>query len=109
MVAPGSPPKVSRRFESGTSAGPALRSPTHAAPIASGRMPQAFEMRTRNRRPPMLTRGIMRSVWLLKAAPSAGAGAAVQVPTQCGLSLMAVTPPCPRVLYGERADVELTP
>jgi hypothetical protein len=30
----------------------------------------------------MLTRGIIRSVWLLKAAPSAGAGAAVQVPTQ---------------------------
>src|SRR5713226_7914302 len=36
----------------------------------------------------MLTRGIIRSVWLLKAAPSAGAGAAVQVPTQRVLSLM---------------------
>src|SRR4030095_6946421 len=40
-------------------------------------------MRTRSRLPPMLTWGIMRSVWLLKAAPSPGAGAAVQVPTQC--------------------------
>src|SRR2546426_11739063 len=40
-------------------------------------------MRTRSARPPMLTRGIIRSVWLLKAAPSPGAGAAVQVPTQC--------------------------
>src|SRR5213593_2599352 len=40
-------------------------------------------MRTRSTRPPMLTRGIIRSVWLLKAAPSPGAGAAVQVPTQC--------------------------
>jgi hypothetical protein len=37
----------------------------------------------------MLTRGVMRSVWLAKAAPSAGAGAAVQVPTQCVVSLMA--------------------
>src|SRR5215471_5407420 len=41
-------------------------------------------------RPPMLTRGIMRSVWLLKAAPSPGAGAAVQVPTQCGVSIGAI-------------------
>ena len=32
----------------------------------------------------MLTRGIIRSVWLLKAAPSPGRGVAVQVPTQCG-------------------------
>src|SRR3989442_3495145 len=40
-------------------------------------------MRTRSTRPRMLTRGIIRSVWLLKAAPSPGAGAAVQVPTQC--------------------------
>src|SRR6185436_19742403 len=45
-------------------------------------------MRTRSLLPPILTRGIIRSVWLLKAAPSAGAGAAVQVPTQCVLSLM---------------------
>src|SRR5262245_23816591 len=46
-------------------------------------------MRTRSLLPPMLTLGIIRSVWLLKAAPSAGAGAAVQVPTQCVLSLTA--------------------
>src|SRR5262245_66092853 len=45
-------------------------------------------MCTRSALPPMLTRGIMRSVWLANAAPSAGAGAAVQVPTQCVLSLM---------------------
>src|SRR5678815_4908337 len=45
-------------------------------------------MRTRSRLPPMLTRGIIRSVWLLKAAPSAGAGVAVQVPIQCVSSLM---------------------
>src|SRR5947207_10656705 len=37
----------------------------------------------------MLTRGIIRSVWFAKAAPSAGAGAAVQVPTQCVSSLTA--------------------
>src|SRR5712692_1539519 len=47
-------------------------------------------MRTRSLAPPRLTRGIIRSVWLLNAAPSAGAGAAVQVPTQCMVSLMAV-------------------
>src|SRR5204862_7466323 len=88
-VARRSPPKVGRRFEPGTIAGPELRSPTHAAPIASGRLPCAFEMRTRSRLPPMLTRGIIRSVWLLKATLSAGAGAAVQVPTQCMLSLTA--------------------
>src|SRR5713226_2551186 len=46
-------------------------------------------MRTRSPLPPILTRGIIRSVWLLKATPSAGAGAAVQVPTQCVFSLMA--------------------
>ena len=46
-------------------------------------------MRTRSRPPPMLTRGVIRSVWLAKAAPSAGAGAAVQVPTQCVVSFMA--------------------
>src|SRR2546427_905667 len=46
-------------------------------------------MRTRSMRAPILTRGIIRSVWLLKAAPSPGAGAADQVPTQCMLSLMA--------------------
>ena len=75
----------------GTTAGPALRRPTQAAPIANGRVPYAFEMRTRSALPPMLTRGIMRSVWLANAAPSAGAGAAVQVPTQCVLSL--IVPP----------------
>ena len=31
----------------------------------------------------MLMRAFIRSVWLLKAAPSAGAGAVAQVPTQC--------------------------
>src|SRR2546425_6777421 len=87
-------PKVSWRLEAGTSAGPVLRRPTHAEPIASGRMPQAFEMRTRSLLPPILTRGIIRSVWLLKAAPSAGAGAAVQVPTQCVSSLMAFDASC---------------
>src|SRR5262249_44627970 len=53
-----------------------------------GRVPYAFEIRTRSALPPMLTRGIMRSVWLANAAPSAGAGAAVHVPTQCVLSVM---------------------
>src|SRR5437773_4132302 len=103
IVALRSPPKVSRRFEPGTSAGPELRRPTQAAPIASGRVPQAFEMRTRSRLPPILTRGIIRSVWLLKAAPSAGAGAAVQVPTQWVLSAMGP----PRELTGSR-DYEMT-
>src|SRR5689334_9599735 len=98
IVALLSPPKVSRRLEPGTTAGPALRRPTHAAPIASGRTPQAFEIRTRIRLPPRLTRGIMRSVWLLNAAPSAEAGAAVQVPIQCMLSVMA----SPRGVYDER-------
>src|SRR2546426_10997742 len=98
-----SPPKVSRRFEPGTSAGPELRRPTQAAPIASGRVPQAFEMRTRSGLPPILTRGIIRSVWLLKAAPSAGAGAAVQVPTQWVLSAMGP----PRELTGS-PDYEMT-
>src|SRR5262249_59111209 len=72
-----------RRSGPGTTAGPLLRTPMHAAPTASGRTPYAFEMRTRSVLPPTLTRGIIRSVWLAKAAPSAGAGAAVQVPTQC--------------------------
>jgi hypothetical protein len=31
----------------------------------------------------MLTRAFIRKVWLLNAAPSAGAGAVAQVPTQC--------------------------
>src|SRR5256886_6127318 len=60
-------------------------------------------MRTRSRLPPILTRGIIRSVWLLKAAPSAGAGAAVQVPTQWVLSAMGP----PRELTGS-GDYETT-
>src|SRR5262245_61680213 len=88
IVAPASPPNVILRLEPGTTVGPALRKPTEAAPITNGRVPYAFEIRTRSVLPPMLTRGIMRSVWLANAAPSAGAGAAVQVPTQCVLSLM---------------------
>src|SRR2546425_11601633 len=103
IVALVSPPKVSRRFEPGSAPGPAVRGPTVAAPITSGRVPQAFEMRTRSRLPPILTRGIIRSVWLLKAAPSAGAGAAVQVPTQWVLSAMGP----PRELTGSR-DYETT-
>jgi len=39
IVALVSPPKVSRRLEAGTVAGPVLRRPTRAAPIASGRVP----------------------------------------------------------------------
>src|SRR5713101_5005573 len=58
-------------------------------------------MRTRSRLPPILTRGIIRSVWLLKAAPSAGAGAAVHVPTQCVLSLMAFDASLLRFLAGQ--------
>src|SRR6059036_2321 len=60
-------------------------------------------MRTRSILPPILTRGIIRSVWLLKAAPSAGAGAAVQMPTQWVLSAMGP----PRELTGSR-DYETT-
>src|SRR5260370_1473868 len=41
-------------------------------------------MRTRSRSPPRLIRGFIRIVWLLKpTTPSAGAGAAAQLPTQC--------------------------
>src|SRR6185503_9888853 len=57
--------------------------PIRAAPIGSGRAPYALENRTRSVSPPMLMRAFIRSVWLANAAPSAGAGAAVQVPTQC--------------------------
>ncbi len=39
IVAVGSPPNVSRRLEPGTTAGPVLRTPTRAAPIARGRTP----------------------------------------------------------------------
>src|SRR5215469_12512576 len=35
---------------------------------------------------------VMRKVWLLKAPVSAGAGAVVQVPTQCWLSGMSLPP-----------------
>src|SRR4029450_4817479 len=90
-MAPASSPNVILRLEPGTTAGPTLRRPAQAAPIANGRGPYPFEMRPRSALPPMLTRGIMRSVWLANAAPSAGAGAAVQVPTQYVLSL--IVPP----------------
>src|SRR5436189_74894 len=47
-------------------------------------------MRTRSRSPPRLMRGFILSVWLLKPTmPSAGAGAAAQVPTQCVLPSIA--------------------
>src|SRR5277367_1629784 len=51
--------------------------------MPSGRVPCAFDSRTRRILPPRLTRPFIRSVILLKATPSAGAGATVQVPTQC--------------------------
>ena len=83
IVAVSAPPKVSRRSEPGTMSGPPARSPTRAAPTASGRLPCALDRRTRRVSPPMLARTFIRSVWLLNATPSAGAGAVVQVPTQC--------------------------
>src|SRR5262249_58127233 len=89
IVALGSPPKVTRRLEPATTAGPPRRTPMRAAPIDSGRVPYAFEIRTRSTLPPRLTRGIILNVWFAKAAPSPGAGAAVQVPTQCVVSIMA--------------------
>src|SRR6188508_3608979 len=46
-------------------------------------VPAALESRRRIVSPPMLMRGNMRMVGLLSATPSAGAGVAVQVPTQC--------------------------
>src|SRR5436190_24351471 len=47
-------------------------------------------MRTRSVSPPRLRRGIIRSVWLLNpTTPSAGAGAAAQLPTQCLLFCIA--------------------
>ena len=76
------PPNASFVFEAGTTAEPASRRPTQAEPTRSGRLPYAFEIRTRTCSPPRLTRAFMRNVWLLKAAPSAGAGVVVQVPTQ---------------------------
>jgi hypothetical protein len=41
----------------------------------------------------MLTRAIMRSVWLRSATPSTGAGVVVQVPTQCMLSCFVIDLP----------------
>src|SRR5215472_14274496 len=70
-------------------AGPSLRTPICAAPITSGFVPYAFESRTRSVSPPILMRAFIRSVWLANAPVSAGAGVAVQVPTQCMPLVMA--------------------
>ncbi len=83
IVAVRSPPNVSTRSVSGSTAAWLVRTPICAAPMASGRVPYAFDSRTRSVSPPMLMRAVMRNVWLLSAAPSAGAGAVAQVPTQC--------------------------
>src|SRR5437773_8205991 len=43
----------------------------------------------------MLARMFIRKVWLLKATPSAGAGAVVQVPTQCRSLGIVISPSSP--------------
>ena len=60
-----------------------LRSATCAAPIISGALPNAFERATRARRPPMLVRTIMRTVWSLNALGAGfAAGAAGAAPAR---------------------------
>src|SRR6185436_3389770 len=83
IVALSAPAKVSLRSEPGTMPGPAFRSAIRAAPTESLRPPWALDRRTRSVSPPRLARTFIRKVWLLNATPSAGAGAVVQVPTQC--------------------------
>src|SRR3954452_13881632 len=83
ITADGDPPNFRTRSLSAMTAGPPARNPTWAAPMRSGRVPWALLSRTRSSVAPRLTRPFIRSVMLLNATPSAGAGATVQVPTQC--------------------------
>ena len=60
--------------------------PRHVAPRGSrtrSDVPAVFKRRTRMVSPPMLIRGNMRILGELNEMPPAGAGVAVQVPTQC--------------------------
>ncbi len=62
-----------------------LVSPTLAAPIRTGFVPNSFDNRILTLVPPMLTRTIWRTVWfekLVGMTPRGGCGLAVQVLTQ---------------------------
>src|ERR1017187_8357381 len=74
MVHPGLPLKLRLRSESGTIPESFARMARCAVPTLTGAPPNAFDRRTRRRRPPMLVRTIMRTVWLLnpRAAISCG-------------------------------------
>src|SRR5665213_1089892 len=81
------PLNVTTRSVSGFIPAPAPRFATWAAPMTRSPVPAALDSRTRIISPPMLMRGNMRIVGLLSATPSAGAGVAVHVPTQCVMPL----------------------
>src|ERR1019366_9005712 len=91
------PLKLTILSVSGLIPAPAARFATWVAPMTRSPVPAAFDNRTRIVSPPMLTRGNMRIVGLLSATPSAGAGVAVHVPTQC--DVMSFPPRC---RYGRR-------
>src|ERR1700722_3528848 len=76
------PLNVTIRSVLGWIAAPAARFATWVAPMTKSPVPAAFDSRMRIVSPPMLTRGNMRIVGPLSATPSAGAGVALQVPTQ---------------------------
>src|SRR5215831_14589141 len=62
IVTAGRPPKVIGWFEPGTSSAPLVRSPTYAAPITSGAVPNVFSRVTRTAVPASVGRVIIRTV-----------------------------------------------
>ena len=76
IVADGLPLNMSGRLEPDTIASPLSRRAMLAAPTRSGAVPNALLNTARTSGPPMLTRTICRSVWLLKLSGGAGAGCA---------------------------------
>src|SRR5882757_8394049 len=106
------PLNVTGRSVLGLIPAPAARFATWVAAITRSPVPAALDSRTRIVSPPMLTRGNIRMVGLLSATPSAGAGVADQVPTQCDArcDVISLPPVLPqrRRSAGRRQDGRLT-
>src|SRR4051812_25592199 len=65
MVNDGLPPNISARSEPATIPDSVPRFARWAAPTSTAADPNAFDSFTRTRRPPMLVRRIIRTVWLV--------------------------------------------
>src|SRR4029450_11170742 len=94
MVTEEVPLNDTRRSVPATIAAPALRIATCAASMTSGGVPNAFDSRSRSRRPPMLVWTMFLTLRLLKSvARNPVCGLALQVPLQFAVDRLEISGP----------------